>query len=75
MRDIYLYKNSTVLRNKLDIREQDLLDEAESNYVSLCLREIVEYPLKGEYDYFHFLQFHKYIFQDVYEWARLENNG
>ena len=69
MRDIYLYKNSTVLKNKLNIREQSLLDEAESNYVSLRLREIALNPLKGEYDYYHFLKFHEYIFQDLYEWA------
>ena len=32
MRDPYLYKDVPVLRNKLHIREQDLLDDAEADY-------------------------------------------
>ena len=34
MRDPYLYEDTDVLKNKLDIREQDLLDDAEADYVA-----------------------------------------
>lgn len=33
MRDPYLYEDTNVLINRLDIKEQDLLDEAEADYV------------------------------------------
>lgn len=69
MRDIYLYENENVLKNKLNIKNAKLLEEAEGNYVSLRLKEITLNPLEGAYDYQHFLEFHAYIFQDIYEWA------
>ena len=69
MRDIYLYENENVLKNKLGIRNAKLLEEAEGNYVSLRLKEITLNPIAGVYDYQHFLEFHAYIFQDIYEWA------
>ena len=33
MRDPYLYENSSILKNKLDIRTQEELDDAEADYV------------------------------------------
>ena len=69
MADPYLYKNSGVLKNKFGIKDKVSLDKAEANYVSLRLRELAQRPLSGAYDVDHFLSFHHYIFQDVYEWA------
>ena len=69
MRDPYLYEGSTVLKNKLDIRDQDLLEGAEADYVSLRLKDIALHPLKGDYHTPHFLKMHEEIFQDLYEWA------
>lgn len=69
MIDIYLYKNSSVLKNKLNIKSQERLEQAEADYVSLRLRELVQRPLDGNYDGSHFQAMHKYIFQDIYEWA------
>lgn len=69
MTDPYLYPGTTVLKNILDIRTQETLDEAEADYVSLRLRELAENPLIGKYDLQHYLNFHKYIFQDIYDWA------
>lgn len=69
MRDIYLYDNSNVLKNKLGIMDISLLEAAEGDYVSLRLKELAQNPLEGTYDYRHFLKFHEYIFQDIYEWA------
>lgn len=39
MRDPYLYEDSYVLENKLDIRTQDKLDEAEADYVVYRLKD------------------------------------
>ncbi len=69
MRDIYLYDDCDVLKNLLDIRDQKLLNDAEADYVTYRLKEIVIKPLPGAYDYDHLLRMHKYIFQDIYEWA------
>lgn len=69
MRDIYLYEGTDVLKNLLNIRDRKLLDEAEADYVTYRLKEIAMNPLSGNYDYMHLLQMHKYIFQDIYEWA------
>lgn len=69
MKDFYLYDDVDVLKNKLDIRNQDELDIAEADFVSLRLRELAQNSLKGNYDYHHFLKMHHYIFQDVYDWA------
>ncbi len=69
MRDIYLYDDCPVLINKLGIKEQKLLDDAEADYVSYRLRELAIHPLTGDYSYQHLLQMHFTIFQDLYEWA------
>lgn len=45
MRDPYLYDDSTVLKNKLDIRDQETLEGAEANYVSFRLGR---YSLSGD---------------------------
>ncbi len=69
MRDIYLYEDCDVLKNLLKIKDQKLLDEAEADYVSYRLKDLVMNPLAGKYNYRHLLKIHKYIFQDLYEWA------
>ena len=39
--------------------------------MGLCyrLRELAENPLEGGYNVDHLTEMHKYIFQDIYEWA------
>ena len=69
MRDIYLYEGTDVLKNLLNIRDRKKLDEAEADYVTYRLKEIAKNQLPGNYDYFHLLRMHEYIFQDIYEWA------
>ena len=69
MPDPYLYEGTDVLKNLLNIKDKKLLDEAEAGYVTYRLKEIALNPLPGNYDYYHFLDMHKYIFQDMYEWA------
>ena len=69
MRDPYLYEDVSVLKNKLGIKDQDMLDGAEANYVSLRLKNVALHPLKGDYHTPHFLRMHEELFQDLYEWA------
>ena len=67
MRDPYLYEDTDVLKNKLDIKEQDLLDDAEADYVVYRLKELAMNPLEGKYDLEHLMEMHRYTFQDLYE--------
>ena len=69
MKDIYLYEGSDVLVNLLDIRDKEALEEAEAGYVTFRLKDIAKNPLPGDYHFAHLLQMHRFIFQDLYEWA------
>lgn len=72
MKDIYLYDDVPVLKNKLNIKDKDELDNAEADYVSYRLKSLAIQPMKGAYDYRHFLAMHEYVFQDIYEWAGVQ---
>lgn len=69
MRDPYLYEDVSVLKNKMDIKTQSELDDAEADYVVFRLKELALNPLDGDYHTGHFFKMHEYIFQDIYEWA------
>lgn len=69
MRDPYLYEDCFILRNKLDIKDQKMLDDAEADYVVYRLKDIVLNPLSGKYDSEHLLKMHYFIFQDIFNWA------
>jgi cell filamentation protein len=64
--DPYTYKNTTVLRNKLDLRTQAELDAFEAEISSARAEE----PLpEGALDFAHYCAIHHHLFQDVYDWA------
>jgi cell filamentation protein len=64
--DPYTYKNSTVLKNKLDLRNQAELDAFEAEISSARAEE----PLpEGTLDFKHYCAIHHHLFQDVYDWA------
>lgn len=69
MPDPYLYPQSSVLKNKLNLKEQGDLNDAEADFVSLRLKELAKEPLPGTYDMIHYQMMHQYIFQDLYGWA------
>lgn len=65
----YCYPDSDVLINKLDIRELDKLHAFERKLSMLRLLELMDKPINGKFDFNHFQAIHKYIFQDIYDWA------
>lgn len=73
MIDPYLYDNTDVLKNKFNVKDNELLMQIEKEYTTVRMNEIIldedNKLIKGNFDYEHFKSFHKYIFQDVYEWA------
>ena len=69
--DKYVYTNSEVLKNKFDIRKSEDLARKERTLTSIRLLEILDDKSKIEhtFDLKHLQKIHKYIFQDLYNWA------
>lgn len=68
MNDPYLYPNSNILKNKLDIHDDDKLDQAESTVVVLNIEYLVKNPIEIT-SVFDIKKIHKQLFSDLYEWA------
>jgi len=66
---MYCYPNSDVLKNKMNIQNMEQLRRAERQLTMLRLLELVDKPVRGLFDLKHLQSIHKYIFQDVYQWA------
>lgn len=68
-RSLYYYKDVDVLKNKFNIKDADKLEKMERILSSQRLSELAINPIKGNFDIEHLCEIHKYIFQDIYEWA------
>ncbi|HTN40432.1 MAG TPA: Fic family protein [Asticcacaulis sp.] len=64
--DPYVYRGTTVLRNKIGTRDPDILENFELEMTTLRAEE--PFP-SGKFDAAHYRQVHHHIFQDVYSWA------
>lgn len=67
-----LYPGTNVLINKLGIRDQADLDEAEAAIVLLAAFDLAEKPLpepSAGPDFSYLLDIHRALFRDVYSWA------
>jgi cell filamentation protein len=67
--DSYCYPGTSVLRNKLGIRDADALLAAEREITSLKLLLIREKPMRIKFDLNRLRAIHRFIFCDIYEWA------
>lgn len=77
--DDYFIPGTSVLRNKftapgLPFGESDPVRfrELEEGAAAIRLVELAAHPISGRFDYDHMKAIHRYIFQDVYEWAGQE---
>lgn len=67
MSDVYCYPpDYRILRNRYNIRDQRELDAVERVFVTQRLSEPAP---AGNFDLAHLKAIHRYLFQDVYEWA------
>ena len=76
IQSIYCYEDTDILINKIDIRDSDLLAEADTEYSAQRLLELDAQPIKSTFTLNHLQSIHKYIFQDIYPFAgklRLED--
>jgi cell filamentation protein len=64
--DPYCYRGTSILRNRLGLRDQDALDAFEIDVVTQRMAE----PLPGgRLDARHYRAIHRHLFGDVYRWA------
>ncbi|MGH6680533.1 MAG: Fic/DOC family protein [Bradyrhizobium sp.] len=64
--DEYCYPGTTVLKNKLDLREAEELAAFEAEVSDTRADEKLQ---AGDLDFEHFKAIHRHLFQDVYDWA------
>lgn len=71
MRDPYLYDDVDVLKNKLNIKDGEKLAQAEGDITISKLLDVSEdlKIIKGDISFKCLQKIHKYIFEDIYEWA------
>lgn len=67
--DHYIDPESGVLKNRLGITEEALLEATEADFVAERSRELSQTPLTGRFDLAHLQAIHGYLFGDVYQWA------
>lgn len=65
--DSYCYPDSTVLRNKLDIRDDATLSEAERQLSAIAADNVEFNP--PPYGLAYLQNIHRALFSDLYEWA------
>ncbi|NLA86899.1 MAG: cell filamentation protein Fic [Clostridiales bacterium] len=63
------YPNTTVLINKLDIRDEETLNEAETLATFINASKLEQLPLEGAFDFAHYKAVHYFLFSDLYDWA------
>lgn len=68
MRDPFVYKGTNILINKMDLRNQELLDQFESAIFQLSFMNLLDdgYAINSVNDIF---ELHSILFGEVYEWA------
>lgn len=63
------YKGTTCLINKLDIRDEKQLDSVEAQITVAKISILQHTPIVGNFDFEHYKAIHKFIFEDLYDWA------
>mgnify|MGYP004674823283 FL=1 len=66
---IYCYPDSNVLKNRLNIRDNNLLKTAEEEITLIKQMELLKNPINGNFSKTHLMNIHKFIFEDIYTFA------
>ena len=65
----YFIDGTNILKNKLGITNREELNEYERKIVFKKLTYLGISPIKGEFDAHHFKMIHKFLFDDIYDFA------
>ena len=68
IKDPYVYEGTDVLINKLNIRDSEKLDKAESDFASLAISQLRNEDFKID-SIFDLLEIHRRLFSSLYDWA------
>jgi cell filamentation protein len=63
------YPGTAVLINKLNIRDQILLDEVETTIVAAKTAMWDSEPLLHTFDFEHYRGIHAFLFEEIYDWS------
>ena len=63
--DFYCFPNSKVLRNKLGIRDEKILDVAEREITGLKAVEFANNPFPEKLGFGYIKKLHKFLFNDI----------
>jgi len=64
------YEGTLCLVNKLDIRDEAVLETFESDITVMKAAALEAHPLPGAFDFAHYKQIHQYLFEDIYDCDR-----
>src|ERR1700733_1283151 len=67
--DPYLYPGTNVLKNLRGLTDPKQLARFEARRTHQRIAELIDTPMPRSFDVAHLKVIHRYIFQDVYEWA------
>ena len=67
--DKYVYPGTNVLINKFNCRDADTLRRIEILSTAGNLAYLQLHPIEGRFDFQHLKDIHRFIFQDLYDWA------
>ena len=62
VQSVYCYKDSNVLKNKLNIRDKENLKQAEEEITSLKQYILLESPIEGRFTQTHLKKIHRFLF-------------
>lgn len=63
------YKGTSCLINKLDIQDEKQFEIMESHITLAKISILQQNPIDGNFDFEHYKAIHKFIFEDLYDWA------
>ena len=65
----YFWPGTNVLKNKLNIYDKEKLKKKETELSFYRQVELMENPIRGNFDIVHLQCIHQYLFQDIYDFA------
>lgn len=69
VQSIYCYRDTNVLKNKLNIQDLNVLKQFEEEIVSAKNYSLILNPISGNFSKTHLLNIHRYLFEDIYPFA------
>lgn len=63
------YEGTTCLVNKFNVRDSEKLGVIESQITLAKISMLHQTPIKGKFDFEHYKAIHRFLFEDLYDWA------